>query len=233
MEKSKIRKRVWSLMEERDVARFPRPVEGRIPNFEGAGKAAERVDELPVYREATHIKVNPDSPQHPLREKVIRDGKILYMPTPRLKEGFLRIKPEDVPSGKEGEATTIKHSSEYGEKVDPEEMEKVSLVVAGSVAVTRDGKRVGKGGGYSDLEYAILREMGLGKPPVLTTVHPTQIMEKIPAEDHDVPLDWILTPGEAIETSTDRGKPDGIDWSLLGEEDLEKIPLLKRMKNRV
>jgi len=31
-----IRKRIWDLMEAKDIARFPRPVHHRIPNFDGA-----------------------------------------------------------------------------------------------------------------------------------------------------------------------------------------------------
>eukprot|EP00957_Ditylum_brightwellii_P001888 145006-Ditylum_brightwellii.AAC.1 len=36
-----IRKRIWDLMEEKDIARQPRPVHHRIPNFEGAAEAAD------------------------------------------------------------------------------------------------------------------------------------------------------------------------------------------------
>lgn len=38
-----IRKRVWDLMEVRDIAQFPKPVHHRIPNFIGAHIAANRV----------------------------------------------------------------------------------------------------------------------------------------------------------------------------------------------
>jgi hypothetical protein len=36
----------------------------------------------------------------------------------------------------------------------------LDAIICGSVAVTRDGRRCGKGEGYSDLEFAILRELG-------------------------------------------------------------------------
>jgi 5-formyltetrahydrofolate cyclo-ligase family len=42
-----------------------------------------------------------------------------------------------------------------------EELEPVDLVVCGTVAVNRDGVRVGKGGGYSDLEFGLLVEARL------------------------------------------------------------------------
>ncbi len=228
--KAKIRKRIWNKLEENDVTRFPKPIEGRIPNFKGAEIAAKKLENIPDFREAKRVKVNPDSPQNPARSKVIEEGKTLLMPTPRLKQGFLRIRSENIPSGKEMKATTIKHSNEFGERVSLEELKGIDLVIAGSVAVTKEGKRVGKGGGYSDLEYAILRELDLGHPPVITTVHPLQLVRDLPQETHDVPMDWIVTPEEVIETNTSLEKPKGIEGELLSEEDFEEIPILKKLK---
>lgn len=229
--KSEVRQEIWNKMEEEGVAKFPTPIEGRIPNFVGTEKAAEKLKGVPAFKNAQRIKVNPDSPQNAVRAEVIKERKVLFMPTPRLRDGFLRIRPEDVPEGKENKATTIKHSNVYGDPVDVEDMKEIDLVVAGSVAVSEDGKRVGKGGGYSDLEYAILREVHLGEPPVLTTVHPLQVVDELPHEKHDVPLDWILTPEKVVETHTSLEKPSGIEWELLDENDLEDMPVLKNIKN--
>jgi hypothetical protein len=44
-------------------ARFPRPVHHRIPNFVDAEKAAQRLADLPEFKAAKVIKVNPDTPQ--------------------------------------------------------------------------------------------------------------------------------------------------------------------------
>jgi hypothetical protein len=41
------------------------------------------------------------------------------------------------------------------------ELTSVDLVICGGVAVNRQGARVGKGGGFSDLEFALLVEAGL------------------------------------------------------------------------
>ncbi len=230
--KQEVRKLIWSELEEKDIARFPRPVKGRIPNFDGAEAAGERLEDIPVFGKAKRVKVNPDSPQKPVRRKVIENGKTLIMPTPRLKQGFLRINPSNVPAGKEQKATTIKHSKKFGELVDLEDLPNIDLVVAGSVAVSGDGGRVGKGGGYSDLEYAILRELNLGNPPILTTVHQAQIIDELPHEKHDIPIDWIVTPEDIIETNTDYKKPTRINWELLDRENLEKIPILRKLREK-
>jgi 5-formyltetrahydrofolate cyclo-ligase len=57
-----IRKRIWDLLEAKDIARPPRPVHHRIPNFDGADRAAARLSSLPEFIEAKCVKVNPDTP---------------------------------------------------------------------------------------------------------------------------------------------------------------------------
>ena len=72
-------------------------VAGRL----GAEAAARRLQQLPAYKAANAIKVNPDAPQLPVRAMILQDGKTLYMPSPRLRGGFLRITPDAVPPGEE------------------------------------------------------------------------------------------------------------------------------------
>src|SRR4029077_12017018 len=91
----------------------------------------------------------------------------------------------------------------HGRTVSPREMRPVDLVVCGSVAVGRDGARIGKGGGYCDLEYGLLREEGKVREstPILTTVHALQIAaDRIAMLPHDLPVDFLVTPGEVIAT---------------------------------
>jgi len=81
-------------------------------------------------------------------------------------------------------------------------MRPVDLVVCGSVAVNRDGVRIGKGAGYSDIEVAILCEAGLIGPQttIVTTVHSLQVVEgPLPETEHDFGVDVIVTPEEIIE----------------------------------
>jgi 5-formyltetrahydrofolate cyclo-ligase len=88
----------------------------------------------------------------------------------------------------------------------------MDLIVAGSVAVTRDGRRCGKGEGYSDLEFAILRELGHPAVPLVTTVHPFQILDAFPCAANDVPLSWIVTADETIEIDD----PQRLRWASSG-----------------
>jgi len=56
--KQPIRERIWKLLEDRRAAAFP-GAWGRIPNFVGASKAADRLATLEEWRAARAIKSNP------------------------------------------------------------------------------------------------------------------------------------------------------------------------------
>ena len=233
MSKSEIRKRIWRLLEERNVAIFPRPVWGRIPNFKGHEIAAAKLVRHEVFRRARVVFCNPDSPQRPVREAVIRSGRILVMATPRLRQGFIIIEPGDVPRGFEAKASTIRGAFRFGRIVDILPFP-VDLKVTGCVAVSLDGGRVGKGGGYSDLEYAILKELGLisDNTPIATTVHDLQVVDKIPMTVHDMPVDYIFTPTRVIEVKPRRPHPPGLVLEDLDKKKVEEIPLLKKILSR-
>ena len=58
-----------------------------------------------------------------------------------------------------------------------DELSPVDLVVMGSVAAGEDGARLGKGGGFADLEFALAMAAGLIGPHTVfvTTVHEIQL----------------------------------------------------------
>jgi len=201
LSKEEIRMRVWRLMEEKNIVAFPKPVYNWIPNFIGAEKAAQNLRDLPEYQSARVVFCNPDSPQRPVRKIALHDGKTLVMATPKLKQGLLLIDPSRLSSSQISEASTIHGGFRFGRPVEPNAV-KVNLFVAGSVAVSRDGGRLGKGTGYSDQEYALLKNAGalLPRTLVVTTVHDVQIVENIPSQEWDVPVDVIVSPTKTIRT---------------------------------
>ncbi|MFP3952424.1 MAG: 5-formyltetrahydrofolate cyclo-ligase [Candidatus Bathyarchaeia archaeon] len=229
--KREIRERIWRLMDDKHVSRFPFPIEGRTPNFEGADIAAGRLLDVNPFLEAEVVKVNPDYAQVDVRRNVLKTRKTLIMPTPRLKAGFLVLEPDKIPEGQVNYAATIKGSNRYGEKLEITKLPEVDLIVCGSVAITKNGRRIGKGGGYSDLEFAILLEAGLIEEeiPIATTIHELQLVKDAPVDTHDFTVDIISTPKRVIATSGPVQRPRGIIWEKLGEERLENIPILKKI----
>ena len=229
MNKQAIRERVWDDLEASGVARFPFPPHGRIPNFDGAASAADRLAETPAWHDASAIKANPDAPQLPVRRRALRDGKRLFVAAPRLREErpFLELDPatiDDVDA-----ATTVSGIGTHGVPRRPEELPTIDLVVTGCVAVSPSGGRIGKGEGYSDLEFALLSESGAvsDATTVVTTVHDRQITDEIEPEPHDVTVEYVVTP-EVLRQATVTSQPIGIDPDRLEPEQIEAIPVLDR-----
>lgn len=221
--RQRIREAVWANLDSQGVALFPGS-HGRIPNFRGADSSAQSLRETKVYADAEVISVNPDSPQRCIREMVMRDGKTLVMGTPQLSQGFLILRNL---SGKEVEASTLRGAVGLGQKVGWSPP-KIDLKIVGSVAVAKTGARLGKGTGYFDLGYSILAELGLidMNTPVITNVHPLQIVDDFAMDRHDVPVDFIITPEEVITTSQKYPKPLGVQWSMITDSLLRRHPIL-------
>ncbi|PSQ41160.1 5-formyltetrahydrofolate cyclo-ligase [Halobacteriales archaeon QS_9_68_42] len=232
-DKGAIRGRVWDALEESGAARFPFPPHGRITNFTGAEAAAERAMDLPELAGSEAVKANPDAPQLPLRRALLEADTTVYMAAPRLRdeEPFLELDPAEIDDT--GAAPTVSHAGTYGRRVPPEALSTVDAIVVGSVAVTESGERIGKGEGYSDLEFAMLRAFGLvdDGTTVVTTVHELQVVDDdVGAEAHDVPVDVVCTPERTVRTDAEGGKPTGIDWERLSEDRIEEIPVLERLR---
>ena len=231
--KERIRNKIWRAMEESGIARFPKPVAGRIPNFHGAETACYSASRLAEFVLAHTIKINPDTPLTHARYIALKMGKRVIMPTPKLREGFLLIDPSRIPGDRLREASTIRGSFIYGSKISVHKIPRVDLVLVGSVAVNRHGARVGKGGGYADLEYGILRELGLVRDitPVITVVHDIQVIDdEIPMEPHDLPVDLIVTPTRIIKADKRFEKPRGIYWEEVSGDMMKSIPILREIR---
>src|SRR5262245_21527577 len=229
-DKAAARKAAWDALVEAKAAGFPFPIHGRIPNFDGAKEAAERLLAHPIFRRVRVIKINPDSPQRWVRALALERNIMVITPTPRLKGAFRKLDPAKIPKQHYADAATLKRGGSWGEDLALEELPKVDLVVVGSVAVTRDGRRLGKGHGYADLEYAILRELGSPPVPVVTTVHPLQVLDGFPTEDHDLPISLIATPDDVLEVIYPTAPPDDMAWDTLPEEALKEMPVLGELR---
>ncbi len=217
---------VWDRLQAERLARFPFPPHGRIPNYVGADLAARRLFEESPWKEAKAIKVNPDSPQREVRLLALERGVRVYVPTPRLTGGFHLLDPEVIEPRYYQAAATLSSMADHSQPVALAEMPQLDAIVTGCAAVTRSGKRCGKGEGYSDIEFALLRELGHAPVPVATTVHDAQLVADFPIETNDLPLTLICTPTETIRIESPLPAPEGIEWSRLNEADLERMPLL-------
>ena len=183
---------------------------------------------------ASVLKCNPDLPQRPVRHRALKEGKRVYLAVPRLaeKKPFLLLDPARLDPQDLWKASSIVGAFELGRPVTLKQLEPIDLIVTGCVAVASDGARLGKGGGYSDLEYALLREVNKIGPrtPIVTTVHPTQVLRKgrIPMGRHDVSLDLFATPKKVVKCAREYRRPAGILWKDLDAAKRAAIPALAR-----
>ena len=236
-EKDILRSEVWSLLEERSVSIGP--AWSRIPNFIGADKAAQRLAGLQIWKRAKIVKSNPDSPHIPVRWRALEDGKLVYVPVPELVKDYPFIELDPNKLQRNGirfeEVARIEGAMKHGRKVGFQDMKPFDLAVVGCVAVSRNGGRTGKGGGFADLEMGIFREMGLvnADTPIVTTIHSLQVKddERVIMVAHDTPLDWIITPDEVIETQTMMEQPGGVNWDTIQSDQYENIPFLLSLKS--
>jgi len=229
--KEVIRKEIWALLQKQKVARFP-GADGRIPNFIGAEACAKQLAKTTYWKAAKVLKINPDSPQRAIRHRALAEGKIIYMAVPRLRSDkpFIELDPKKLKCSPYV-ASSIKGAGQHGQPIGIAKLRTIDLVVCGSVAVNRRGARVGKGGGYSDLEFALLTEQKkiAANTPIVTSIHPLQMIDgEIPMTEHDIPLSAIVTPDEVIEIQSKFPRPKGIYWNMLPQEKIADIPVLHK-----
>ncbi len=170
---------------------------GRIPDFHGSEKSARLLRNTNEWKNASTIFVSPDTAQKSVRENAFYDHKYLVMASPKLLNGYILLEPSST-VGHEKEASTIKGAFKFGSKI--ETFPTIDIVVEGSVAVDMYGGRLGKGGGYGDVEISYLKDqMIIGvKTPLISTVHEIQVVEEVPTEHHDQKINMIITPESVL-----------------------------------
>jgi 5-formyltetrahydrofolate cyclo-ligase len=237
--KDAVRDGVWGALDAGGMALGP--VWSHIPNFIGADQAAWHLAQTDAWKKAGTVKCNPDPPQIPVRLRALYEGKMLYAPVPYLTADFpyLRIDPKKLAS--KGVSFELAATSEgymmHGERIEFEEVEPLDFCVVGSVAVSREGGRTGKGAGFADLETGIFRELGIiGKDtPMATTIHSSQLVDnsRVFMMKHDSPLDFVATEKELIITDNNSPRPTGVAWEFVQADQFESIPFLKALRDRM
>ena len=237
-DKEALRHEIWAKLEQASAA-VGNPWH-RIPVFVGGEDAAARLVELPIWINARVLNCSPDTAQAPVRRRALEAGKLIYMPVPALThdDPFVLLDPQALQAQgvSPAEASFHARAVEVGQKVRFEDMLPMDLVVTGCVAVTRQGGRTGKGAGFADLEFGVLREYGLmtTATPIVTTVHPFQVVpnDRVIMQPHDSALHWIITPDEVIETHSPFPQPSGIDWERVQPDQYQDIPFLKHLREQ-
>ncbi|MFC9053044.1 5-formyltetrahydrofolate cyclo-ligase [Streptomyces anthocyanicus] len=99
----------------------------------------------------------------------------------------------------EGSLARVRHGGRMelfepaGERLGPEAVTRADVVLLPGVAVDGRGLRLGRGGGSYDRVLARLETAG-ARPALLVLLYDGEVVEHVPAEPHDRPVDAVVTP---------------------------------------
>ena len=87
-----------------------------------------------------------------------------------------------------------------GPRLGPAAVCGAGLVLLPGLAVDRHGLRLGRGGGSYDRVLARLAAAGTG-PLLATLLYEEEVLDEVPAESHDLPVDAAVTPSGVVRFS--------------------------------
>ncbi|CAI6368631.1 unnamed protein product [Macrosiphum euphorbiae] len=241
--KKDIRQKVWEFMEENSLVIFPKPCFNRIPNFKGCNNVSLLLEKLEEFKKAKTVQVTPDKAQETARFLTLNWGKRLLVPLLRLKEGLLQnvSLPFAEPSAKMlRSASTQKGLRKWGNKLitlDQNNDVHIDMIILGSVAVDKKGRRIGIGNGFCDLEFVILSSMNMvtDNTVVVTIVHDVQVFDTLPTDifkPYDVPVDIIITSNEIIRVENRLERPKDVFWNYISKRRLLEMPPLQLLRTK-
>lgn len=73
----------------------------------------------------------------------------------------------------------------------------VDVAFVPALAISRQGVRLGQGGGYYDTTLPRLRQLS-GRAPVVGVLHDHEVVPAVPADSHDAVVDGVLRPGTGL-----------------------------------
>ena len=235
---SEYRKRIWAELATvaRPDSRFHWDFSSFIADFKGSEECARRILSLDSYRVGGAVFITPDNSTEALRATVIADERPVLMTTYGIGRGFLLLGAGSVPSGQEPYAATLDGMDRLARPVTLGEIasgERLRLLVTGGSAVSANGIRFGKGHGYFDLEWAMLSEIGAvdAATEIVCVVHDCQVVdEPLTGADHDVAVDWIITPTRSIHVTAPGRKLGQVRWEMLEHSPLAQIPPIRELQ---
>ena len=162
---------------------------GARPRAEGLLASAQQV--LPdVYRVALYVSMGPEPQTGALIDWLLATQREVLLPILYADNDLgWGIAPgaADLVPGRLG-------LSEPPIDLGPDAIGTADLIICPAVAVAHDGVRLGRGGGSYD------RALARARPgtPIWAAVYDTEIVDTLPCDAHDRPVDAALTPHQLI-----------------------------------
>ena len=128
-----------------------------------------------------YLPYNQEVRTVPMLEQAMKDGKRVAVPK-CYGEEMRFIYMDDLSKVEKGYANIPEPIAD-----DPVADDKTALVLMPGMAFTRDGKRMGYGGGFYDKFLAAEPQH-----PTVALCYDFQMVEDVPTEDYDIPVDCVL-----------------------------------------
>ena len=162
-------------------------------------KIVDKFYESKYYKEAKNIFIyisyDSEINTKEIINKALIDNKRVYVPRTEFKTRLMDAV----------EITSLDNliESEYGilepameePHIEPDELD---LIVVPGVAFDRNGGRMGYGAGFYDRYFKQISKDNMKKVIKLALAYDFQILEKIPMNEQDVPVNYIITEKEFI-----------------------------------
>ncbi len=167
-------------------------------------RIAKRLEELWEFKQAktvlAYASFKSEVPTGMIIRKMLEQGKRVLLPVVEGKER--RILPIEV-RGMEDLVPGYAGIPEPRNATQPFPQEEIELVLVPGVAFDLDGHRLGYGLGFYDRFLAGLK----ASLPKIGLAYEIQVLERLPAKDHDLPLTAIITEERII-------RPRVRNWGL-------------------
>jgi len=162
-------------------------------------KILEKFYESKYYIEAKNIfiYISYDSEINTkgIINKALMDNKKIYVPRTEFKTRLMdAVKITSLDNLIESEYGILEPSAEKPH-IDPNGLD---LIVVPGVAFDRNGGRMGYGAGFYDRYFEKISKDNMKKVIKLALAYDFQILEKIPMNEQDVPVNYIITESKFI-----------------------------------
>ncbi len=188
LEKNVIRKAVLALREEMKTEEIE----------EKSQKIMSRLREMVLFQQSlvimTYVGFGSEVATLPFIAESLALGKRVVVPVcmPKSKELLIsEIKDPKLDLQPQGRIGLLEPPKERLSVIDPQE---IDLILMPGIAFDRQGGRVGYGAGYYDRFLASFKKC----PLLVALSFDCQLVEAVPVEKHDIPVDWIITENEMI-----------------------------------
>ena len=172
------------------------------PQREAAAEAiGERldalVDELGARSVSSILSTTPEPGTREFVTRAVRRGIRVLLPVTRsdgLLDWAVADDTEEIAEGLYGLPEPT------GEVLGPIAVNDVDLMIVPAAAVDRSGMRMGWGRGYFDKTIGSMEKC----PPVYAVIYDSEVLDELPREVHDQPVDGIVTPSQTLHLSPRR-----------------------------